>query len=165
MNISDLVPWKSNRGNEISVRQDSSKPTVYDQFNQLFDEFFENNWMTPWGERFNEFSPRVNLTEREKEFEVTAELPGLTERDIDITLSRDGVTMKGEKKQETEDKGDNYYRMERSYGSFSRTIPLPTDVIDQDNVEAEFKNGVLTITLPKLEEALPVSRRIAVNAG
>lgn len=165
MNISDLVPWKSNRGNEISVRQDNSKATVYDQFNQMFDEFFENNWMTPWGQGLNEFSPRLNVTEREKEFEVTAELPGLTENDIDISLTRDSLTLKGEKKQETEDKGDNYYRMERSYGSFSRTIPLPGDVIDRDNVEAEFKNGVLTITLPKLEEALPVSRRIKVNAG
>jgi HSP20 family protein len=169
MNISDLVPWKSNRGSEISVRQDNSKATVYDQFNQLFDEFFENNWMTPWsdrlGEQFNEFTPRVNVTEREKEFEVTAELPGMVESDIDITLSRDSITVKGEKKQEIEDKGDNYYRMERSYGSFSRRIQLPTDVIDKDNVEAEFKNGVLTVTLPKLEDAQPISRRITVNAG
>jgi HSP20 family protein len=165
MNISDLVPWKSNRGSEISVRQDNSDATVYDQFSRMFDEFFENNWMTFRGERFNEFSPRVNVTERDNEFEVTAELPGLTENDIDITLTRDAITLKGQKKQETEDKGDNYYRMERSFGSFSRTISLPTGVIDPDNVEAEFKHGVLTIVLPKLEEALPASRRITVNAG
>ena len=169
MNISDLVPWKSKRGNEIAVRQDNSNTTVYDQFNQMFDEFFENSWMTPWserfGDRFNEFSPRVNVTEREKEFELTAELPGLSENDIDITLNRDAITLKGEKKQETEDKGDNFYRMERSYGKFSRTIPLPTGVIDNEKVDAEFKNGILTITLPKREDAQPVSRRIAVNAG
>ena len=169
MNISDLVPWKGKRDNQLAVRQQNTDATIYDQFNQLFDAFFENNWMSPWssdfGDRFNEFSPRVNVTEREKEFEVTAELPGLTENEIDITLDRDALTLKGEKKQESEDKGDSYYRMERSYGRFSRTIPLPGNVIDKDNVEAEFKNGVLTIVLPKLEEALPVSRRIAVNAG
>lgn len=169
MNISDLVPWKSNRGSDVAVRQEKSPATLYDEFNQLFNEFFEDNWVTPWtgrfGERLNEFTPRVNMTEREKEFEITAELPGMTEEDIDITLSRDVLTIKGEKKQETEDKGDNYYRMERSYGKFSRTIPLPDGVVDKENVDATFKNGVLTITLPKLEEAQQVSRRITVNTG
>jgi HSP20 family protein len=105
------------------------------------------------------------MTEREKEIEVTAELPGMSEEDIDITLARDVLTIKGEKKQETEDKGNNYYRMERSYGKFSRVIPLPDGVVDNENVDATFKNGVLTITLPKLEEAQQVSRRITVNAG
>jgi HSP20 family protein len=165
MNISDLVPWKSNRGSEVAVRREQSPATLYDDFNRLFDEFFENSWMTPWSERFNEFTPRVNVTEREKEFEVTAELPGLAENEIDITLSRDSLTIKGEKKQESEDKGDNYYRMERSYGKFSRVIPFPNSAVDNENVQATFKNGVLTITLPKLEEAQHTSRRITVNAG
>jgi HSP20 family protein len=169
MNISDLVPWKSNRGSEVAVRQEKTPATLYDEFNRLFEDFFENSWMTPWGERFgnrfSEFTPRVNVTEREKELEITAELPGMTENDLDITLSRDVLTIKGEKKQETEDKGDNYYRMERSYGKFSRVIPLPAGVVDNQNVNAIFKNGVLTITLPKLEEAQQVSRRINVNAG
>lgn len=168
MNISDLVPWKSNRGSEVAVRREKSPATLYDDFNRLFDEFFENSGMTPWSERFerfNEFSPRVNVTEREKEFEVTAELPGMVEDDIDITVSRDSLTLKGEKKHESEDKGDNYYRMERSYGKFSRVIPFPAGVVNNENVEATFKNGVLTITLPKLEEAQHTSRRIAVNAG
>ena len=169
MNISDLVPWKSNRGSEVAVRREKTPATFYDEFNRLFEDFFENSWMTPWGERFgerfNEFTPRINLTERDNEFELSAELPGLTEKDIDITLTNDLLTIKGEKKQETEDKGDNYYRMERSYGKFSRTIPLPSDVVDNEKVDATFKNGVLTIILPKLEEAQHVSRRITVNAG
>jgi HSP20 family protein len=169
MNISDLVPWKSNRGSDIAVRQEKSPATLYDEFDQLFNDFFDNSWMTPWngrfGERLNEFTPRVNMTEREKEIEVTAELPGMSEEDIDIALARDVLTIKGEKKQETEDKGDNYYRMERSYGKFSRVIPLPDGVVDNENVDATFKNGFLTITLPKLEEAQQVSRRITVNAG
>jgi HSP20 family protein len=169
MNISDLVPWKSNRDSDIVVRQEKSPATLYDEFNRLFDEFFENSWMTPWSEqfgtRFNEFNPRVNVTEREKEFEVTAELPGMAEDDIDISLARDVLTIKGEKKQETEDKGDNYYRMERSYGKFSQVIPFPAGVVENDNVEATFRNGVLTVTLPKLKEAQQISRRITVNAG
>ncbi|MFZ0544231.1 MAG: Hsp20/alpha crystallin family protein [Candidatus Promineifilaceae bacterium] len=168
MNISDLVPWKSNRDSHVAVRRENSPTTFYNDFNRFFDEFFDNNMITPWSEQFeglNGFNPSVNVTERDKEFEVTAELPGMTEKDIDITLSRDSLTIKGEKKQETEDKGDNYYRMERSYGKFSRLIPLPTDVVNNDKVEASFKNGVLTITLPKVEEAQQVSRRITVNAG
>lgn len=168
MNISDLVPWKSNRGNEVTVRREKSPATLYEEFNRLFDEFFENSWMTPWSDRFgnfNEFSPRVNVTEREKEFEVTAELPGMSENDIDITVSRDSLTLRGEKKQESEDKGDNYYRVERSYGKFSRVIPFPAGVVNNETVEASFKNGVLTIILPKAEEAQHISRRISVNAG
>jgi HSP20 family protein len=169
MNISDLVPWKSNRGSELTDRPERSPATIYDEFNRLFDEFFENSWMTPWnerfGERFNEFTPRVNITEREKELEVTAELPGMTEKDIDITLARDVLTIKGEKKHETEEKNDNFYRMERSFGKFSRVIPLPANVVDNEHVHATFKNGILTILLPKLEEAQQVSRRITVNAG
>jgi HSP20 family protein len=169
MNISDLVPWKSNRGSDIVMRREKSPATLHDEFNRLFDEFFENSWMTPWSEqfgtRFNEFNPRVNVTEREKEFEVTAELPGMAEDDIDISLARDVLTIKGEKKQETEDKGDNYYRMERSYGKFSQVIPFPAGVVENDNVEATFRNGVLTVTLPKLKEAQQISRRITVNAG
>ena len=166
MNISDLVPWKSNeRGGQVAVRRGSYPSAFQNEFNRLFEDFFENSGLTPWSERFDGFNPRVNVAEREKEIEVTAELPGIAEEDVDISLTRDVLTIKGEKKQESERKEDNYTRVERSYGSFSRTISLPADVVDADNVEATFKNGVLTIVLPKREEAQQVSRRIAVKAG
>jgi HSP20 family protein len=87
----------------------------------------------------------------------------MTEEDVDVTIMRDALSIKGEKKVEVEEKETNYYRMERSYGSFTRTIPLPESVVDQENVSAEFRNGVLTITLPKLAEAQSVTRKIPVN--
>jgi HSP20 family protein len=110
-------------------------------------------------------APRVDVSETDSEVKIEAELPGVDEKDVEVVLSEGRLTIKGEKKQETEDKGDNYYRMERSYGKFSRVIPLPDGVVDNENVDATFKNGVLTITLPKLEEAQQISRRITVNAG
>ncbi len=76
-------------------------------------------------------------------------MPGLDEKDVEVSLSNDTLTISGEKKAEKEDKGENYYRLERSYGSFQRVIPLSTE-IEADKVEAAFKNGVLQITLPKL---------------
>ncbi|GIK40693.1 MAG: hypothetical protein BroJett011_45260 [Chloroflexota bacterium] len=114
-------------------------------------------------ESFGDFSPRVDVTENEKEVRITAELPGLEEKDIDVSLSNDVLTISGEKKAEREDKGDNYYRMERSYGSFHRSIPLPTEV-DTDHCDATFKNGVLQITLPKvhLKES---AKKITIKAS
>ncbi|MCI0395316.1 MAG: Hsp20/alpha crystallin family protein [Chloroflexi bacterium] len=168
MNINDLVPWRGNRGSNLAVRQEEDYPySLQREVNRLFDDFFSGFDLAPspwWGERTT-FLPRVNVTEREKEIEVTAELPGLSQEDVDISLARDTLTIKGEKKQEEEHKGENYYRMERSYGQFSRTIPLPEGVVDPNKVEAMFKNGVLTITLPKRKEAQQVSKRITVKAG
>ena len=94
--------------------------------------------------------PNVDVTDTDKEVRVTCELPGIEEKDIDIALSKDAVTIKGIKKQEKEDKGKDYYRMERSYGSLLRKVPLPAE-IDDEQVHAEFKKGVLKIVLPKSE--------------
>jgi HSP20 family protein len=103
------------------------------------------------------------VSETDKEIKVSAELPGMDEKDIDVSLTRDSLTIKGEKKQETEDKGEDYYRMERSYGSFTRSIPLPIEV-DTDKVQATFKKGVLEITLPKTARAIQETRKIPVKA-
>ena len=87
----------------------------------------------------------------DKEIKVSVELPGIDKNDIDVSLARDTLTISGEKRQETEDRGKNYHRMERSYGAFKRSIPLLCDV-DEAEVDATFKNGVLTVTLPKVVE-------------
>lgn len=97
--------------------------------------------------------PTVEITEGEKDIEVSAELPGMSEKDIDISLNAEGnmLMIKGEKKFEKEKKDRDYYRAERSYGSFRRTLPLPCSV-EADRTNATFKNGVLEIKMPKAEE-------------
>lgn len=153
MTINDLVPWKWGE-KKVPVRREVEENPFYmmqREMDRLFNGFFDRNFeMTPFGESFGAFTPSVDVTENDKELTVSAELPGLAEKDIEVSLTRDVLTIRGEKKAEKEDKGDNYYRMERSYGSFQRSIPLPTRV-DADKVDATFKNGVLTITLPKTE--------------
>ncbi len=130
-----------------------------EEMNRLFDNFFRGFEIEPFGT----FRPSVNVVEDEKEIRVSAELPGIDEKDIEVSLSKDSLTIKGEKKEEKEDKGKNYYRMERSYGSFSRTIPLPVE-IDADKVKAQFKKGVLTVTLPKTAKAIKETKKIPVKA-
>ena len=107
------------------------------------------------------FSPRMDVSETDKEIVVSAELPGLADEDIDVSLSLGMLTISGEKKQEKEKKGRNYYHVERSYGSFQRSIPLPAEV-DTNQVDAVFKKGVLTVTLPKTGAA-QAGKKIAVK--
>ncbi len=133
-----------------------------EEMNRLFDNFFRGFELEPFG-GLGTFRPSVNVVEDDKEIRVSAELPGIDEKDIEVSLSKDSLTIKGEKKEEKEDKGKNYYRMERTYGSFSRTIPLPTE-IDADKVKAQFKKGVLTVTLPKTAKAIKETKKIPVKA-
>jgi len=131
---------------------------------RLFEEFFNGFGLAPFAPfemAWGEFSPRVDVIETEKELQIKAELPGMSEKEIQVSLSRDTLTLSGEKKAEEEQRSGNIYRMERTYGAFSRTITLPVDV-DTENVEATFKNGVLTIKLPKVAAAKE-SRRIKVK--
>lgn len=115
-------------------------------------------------EQYGAFNPQVDVTENDQEIKVAAELPGLTEKDVEVSLANDMLTISGEKRAEKEDKGENYYRMERSYGSFQRTIPLPTEV-EANKVDATFKNGVLTVTLPKSAQAVQNRKKIAIKAS
>ena len=95
-----------------------------------------------------EVVPRLDVSETEREVKVTAELPGMDEKDVTVTLEGDVLTLKGEKKAEAEEKGKNFHRVERTYGSFQRVITLPAEV-DAAKVTAGFKKGVLTVTLAK----------------
>jgi HSP20 family protein len=132
------------------------------EINSLFDNFFSGYEIEPFTGRFGAFSPNVDVKESDRELRVSAELPGMEEKDIEVSLNKDSLMIKGEKKEEKEDKGKDYYRMERSYGSFSRTIPLPTEV-EQDKVKAEFKKGVLTVTIPKTAKAIKETRKISIK--
>jgi HSP20 family protein len=103
---------------------------------------------------FTVSSPAVDITEKEDAFVVTAEVPGMAEPDIEVLLSGDTLTIRGEKKQEREEKGNNLYLSERSYGQFQRAFSLPENV-DSEKIAASFSNGVLSVTLPKAVVAPP----------
>lgn len=119
-----------------------------DVFDSFFDDFYP---LSMWKEK-DEWLPAFDISENEKEYIVTAELPGMEVKDIDVTLSDGVLTVKGEKKKEHEDKGKDYHRIERTYGSFHRSFSIPGKV-KTDSVDANYKDGVLKLTLPKTEES------------
>ena len=104
------------------------------------------------------------MSETDKAYEITAELPGIDEKNVEVSLADGGITIKGEKKEETEEKKKDYYVSERRYGSFDRYFTLPEGV-DANKIEASFKNGVLKVTLPKTAEAQKPAKKIEVKAG
>lgn len=109
------------------------------------------------------WSPAIEVFQREGNLVVRAELPGLNKEDVKVEVTEDGLAIQGERKQEREEKGEGFYRSERSYGQFYRLIPLPED-IDTEQVRAEFNNGVLEITVP-VSQAQERRREIPIGAG
>lgn len=128
--------------------------SLWTEMNRLFDNFDQGFSLVPEARAQQTWVPSLNISEREKEIRITTELPGMDEKDIEVSLNHGVLTLKGEKKVEEEDNKENYYRMERSYGSFQRSVELPVEV-QEDKVNASFKKGVLTVTLPKIEKPLP----------
>ncbi|MEW6426759.1 MAG: Hsp20/alpha crystallin family protein [Thermodesulfobacteriota bacterium] len=114
------------------------------------------------GESAFAWSPKVDLSETDKEITVKAELPGLKREDIDISLDERSLVIKGEKKSESEETGRHFHRVERTYGCFYRALPLPATV-EQDKIEATYKDGILTVVLPKTEEARKKLTHIEVH--
>lgn len=108
--------------------------------------------------------PNIDVSETDKGLEVTAELPGVDEKDVDVTLADNILTIKGEKKSEREEKGEGRYVSERSYGAFQRSFSLPYEV-DEANVEAKFDKGVLKISLPKSAELTKKTKKIAIKSA
>jgi HSP20 family protein len=125
-------------------------------FNDSVNRIFSDSAATrPW-------TPNVDIKETENEIVLHADVPGIDEKDIDIKLEDGTLTLKGERKFEQEKKGEGYHRIERGYGSFVRCFSVP-DSVDPEHVKAAYKNGVLTVTLPKKEVAKPRSIKVAVN--
>lgn len=108
-----------------------------------------------------DWTPLVDISETEGEYQIKAEIPDVKKEDVKVTLEDGVLTIQGERKQEKEEKGKKYHRIERSYGSFVRTFSLP-DVIDEEKVKAEFKDGVLNLYLPKSEKAKPKAIEVKV---
>jgi HSP20 family protein len=131
------------------------------EFDNLFERFFEDAELTPFTEKL--FMPQVDIKETKKDIQITAELPGMDEKDIDVSLHEGTLIMKGEKKDEHEDKKEGHHKIERSYGSFCRAIHLP-DGIDEEKVKANYRKGVLRVILPKTEKAQEKQKKIEVKA-
>lgn len=169
MNMRDLVPsiWRRNVPSTARGEQEEPFYSLQREVNRLFDDFFRDFDVAPFGfgsERLKAFSPSIDIKENEKEILIRAELPGMEEKDVEVNLMEDRLTIKGEKKEEKEDKASDYYHMERSYGVFSRVIPLPGKV-DTKKAEAHFKNGVLSVKLPKTEDAKVKGKKIPIKTG
>ena len=163
-----LTPFRWGHRSVPANREPEGNPlNVFQrEMNRLFDDFFKGTGIKPWAEEMESlgaFSPQVNMTEDEKSIQVSAELPGLDEKDLEISLSKDSLTIKGEKKEENEHKDKEAYYLERSFGTFTRVLPIPKDV-NTEKAEASFKKGVLTITLPKLEREKQSQKKIRIKA-
>ena len=187
MAIKDLIKRNGNTSNVPAKWEPNySLPSTFadvdnwmNQWNQWFDNMFarafgyaptrELGWRrfapwAPWASGPGTFVPAVNVASGDNEFRVTAELPGMDEKDVEVFVNQGALTIQGHKKEEKEHTSGDYYRMERSYGEFRRTIPLPQEV-DQDKVSATFSKGVLTVTLPKLHEPQPGAKQIPIKAS
>jgi HSP20 family protein len=167
MQIKDLIPW-NRRGSEVARQDEGVHPILglQREMNRMFDTFW-GRFDRPFGmldPAFGGGMPRADVVETDKAVEVSVELPGMDEKDIDVSLSDDVLTIKGEKKAEREEKKEGCVLSERSFGSVYRTIPLPAGV-DSAKAKAEFKKGVLNVTLPKRPEARAKAKKIKVGAG
>ena len=159
-----------------ATREWSPFESLRREIDRLFDDFDRGSWRHPfrgtvfdvepfWRRRTNwGIAPAVDIAEREKEYEITAELPGLDENDLEVKLANGTLVIQGEKKEEKEEKKKEFYLSERRYGSFRRCFQLPEGV-DADKIEARFKKGLLTVTLPKTPEAIKKEKKISVKAA
>ncbi len=131
--------------------------TLQEDMNRMLDNFFKRETSFDMG-----WSPKIDILENDNDVTVKAEIPGVDPKEIDISITGDTLTIKGEKKEEKENKGEHYHRVERSYGSFTRTIDLPAHV-NTDKVEAKNIHGVIEITLPKMEKSK--AKKISVKVA
>lgn len=132
-----------------------------DEMRRTIDDFFPEFWGTR-SALSTEWSPTVDVSETEKEIVVEAELPGLRKEDIEVSLENSTLSIRGERKREEEKKEDQYISTERFYGSFYRSVDLPT-YVDDKNVKANYKDGILEIRMPKKEEAKPKKIEIGIK--
>jgi HSP20 family protein len=166
--------------NEKTARQTPTAWRPFENLRQEIDRLFDNFdgawWHSPFGrsafdvapfwrrEQAWPAAPAVDIAETDKAYEITAELPGMDEKNIEVKLADGVLTIKGEKQEEKEEKKKDYYLSERSFGSFQRSFQVP-DGIDADKIEANFNKGLLTVMLPKSEQGQKAAKKITVKAA
>jgi HSP20 family protein len=152
-NVPDV--WHSFRGEMDRLFDRFGFPSL----RRMFD--VEPSWRA--ASSFSFSAPAIDMSEDEKAYKISAELPGIDAKDIDVSVSGDTLLLRGEKRQEKQEKDKNYHFSERAYGSFQRSFQLPPSV-DRDRVAADFSKGVLTITLPKTAEAQKPQKKIEIKS-
>jgi HSP20 family protein len=149
-----LIPREINFFSDMERRMES-----------LFEQVFGTSLVSyVMPETRGVFSPRIDIKETKENFKIVSEMPGVDLKDIEVSVRNGVLTITGEKKVEKEERGTDYHHIERSHGCFSRSISLP-DIINTDKVESTYKNGVLTVTLPKNEKGLEQSKQIPVTTA
>lgn len=184
MNIRQLAPWNWFKDEEQSEARSvpvgragprNNQPyytplsQLHQEIDRMFDRVFSSFSLlsTDWDTRLSQqqnmlLRPNVDITASDKEYTITVEVPGVDEDDVQLELANNALTIKGEKRQESKEENKDYYRIERSYGSFQRVLSLPEDA-DQDAIDAQFKNGVLTVRLPRKAVAKPKGKVIDIK--
>jgi HSP20 family protein len=169
------IPVTTDKAAPSELRPRRPLESLRQEIDRLFDDFGIGTWRSPFRSSFFDMDPfrrakaafsgmpAVDVTETEKGYKVVAELPGMDEKNIEVKIANGMLTIKGEKQEEKEEEKQDYYVRERSFGSFERTFPVP-DGVDLDKVDASFKKGVLTVTLPKTAEAQKAEKKITVKA-
>lgn len=165
MQIKDLIPWAhKDKSPESKAGSDNPITTFQREMNRVFEDFWGQfdrpNGPLEWS--WDKSGTRCDVVETDKAVELSVELPGMDMSDIELTVSDDLLSIKGEKKIERKEDKKGYYLSERSYGSVYRTVLLPPGV-DSEKAEASFKNGVLTVTVPKTAEAQAKLKHIEVK--
>lgn len=166
MNLRNLVPWSRRNSAPAAL---TPMLSLQDEINRMFDEVWRGfgtptalpgNWRGALGPTFAGW-PAVDVQESDNAVEVSFELPGLTDDDVELVLENDTLTVKGEKREEKSDKTTGY--SERAYGAFERSVALPSGLLT-DKAEASFKNGVLMVSIPKSKETQSRAKRIPIKA-
>jgi HSP20 family protein len=157
--MSSLIPWFNK---QASLVPESSVSEFKKEIDNLFENFFGSRWPSSFFAETGKFIPAFDIKETENDLVLTAELPGVDPSEVEVKLCGNLLEIKGEKKEEKEEKGESRHTIERSYGSFTRSFRLPCDV-EEDKVEANFKNGVLELKLPKAQHEKKAVRKIEVK--
>jgi HSP20 family protein len=170
------VPVKTEKGSSSMPQALRPFESLRREVDRLFEDFAGGIWRSPFGRSYFDIEPAwrfsrsmnaipaIDVSETGQAYEITAELPGMDEKNVEVKVADGILTIRGEKQEEKEEKGKDYHLSERSFGSFQRAFQVPENV-DVDKINASFKKGVLTVTLPKSAEAQKSEKKIEVKAS
>ena len=143
------------------VKWTPRRKSIFEDMDSIVRNVFNEDWNFPVRD-LRQWAPAIDVEETDKHYRITADIPGLTKKDVKVNITNNILTISGERKTVNDSEKDHYHYRERHYGSFSRSFNLP-ETVKEDDVSASFKNGILAITLPKHEEVLPKEREIKIS--